>query len=78
MQALKATGGNPRLRLDSTKSLHKHIATLLGGVNYLVRRVASRRNVTGALVVVGPGLSSISIVVEGCGHVGEGGVGGQR
>ena len=46
--------------------------------NYLERRVASGRNVTGGLVVVGSRFSPISLVVAGCGHVGEGGGGGQR
>ena len=47
--------------------------------NYLGQRVASRRDVTpGVVVVLSRVLRFYSLVVEGCGHVGEGCGGGQR
>jgi hypothetical protein len=57
----------PRLSVD---------IDVVAGVNYLDRRVASRRNVTRRVVVVQSFL--FNSFVEGCGHVGEGCGGGQR
>ena len=66
-------------RLYIVVSTQAAIPQILRTLNMRARLLGiGSQNVTGALVVVGPRLSSISIVVEGCGHVGEGGVGGQR
>ena len=44
----------------------------------LAARVASRRDVTQGMDVVSGGSSTLLLMIEGCGDVGEGGDGGQR
>jgi hypothetical protein len=63
--------------LASERSMRLSAASV-PGVNYFERRVASRRNVTRPLVVVWVSFFDSLVLVEGCGHVGEGCGGGQR
>jgi hypothetical protein len=58
------------LRHDLQTFQQRLKALSVGGVNYLGGRVASRRNVTAAWLSLILGF--LSLVVEGCGHVGEG------